>query len=271
MKKLGLTLLAIFLLVGCSSKPATTTPSASAGTTETPATTDEAAWNSTLLQDNIISIGVSPDYPPYESLDTSNQIVGFDVDFMNLLLDYINQDGGNYTIEWVQMDFSTIISAIQMEQVDLGVSGFTYDKDRDVLFSTPYTESAAVVVVNPNSDIKTLDDLKGKVLAAQLGSTGEVAAKSVEGAEVNSITNVNIMMESLKNNAYDAVIIDKPVAENYVKNAGFVMLEEPIQDDDTYIIAKTGNTVLMDKINNVIEEVKQTQAYQDLLEKWELN
>lgn len=269
MKKLGLICLAMFLLVGCSSKPAT--PTASTDPSATPVTTDEAAWDSTLIQDNIISIGVSPDYPPYESLDTTNKIVGFDVDFMNLILETINKDGGNYSIEWVQMDFSTIISAIQMEQVDLGVSGFTYDSERDVLFSTPYTESAAVVVVNPNSDIKTLEDLNGKVLAAQLGSTGEVAAKNVEGAEVNSIANVNIMMESLKNNAYDAVIIDKPVAENYVKNAGFVMLEEPIQDDDTYIIAKTGNTVLMDKINSAIEEVKQSDAYKSLLEKWELN
>lgn len=269
MKKLGLMLLAMLVLAGCTSKPAQTTPTTTP--TETPAETETAAWSDTLVQDGIISIGVSPDYPPYEALDTSNQMVGFDIDFMNLLLQYINEDGSDYKIEWVQMDFSTIISAIQMEQVDLGVSGFTYDKDRDVLFSTPYTESAAVVVVNPDSDIKTLDDLKGKVLAAQLGSTGEVAAKNVEGAEVNSINNVNIMMESLKNNAYDAVIIDKPVAENFVKNAGFVMLEEPIQDDDTYIIAKTGNTALMDKINSVIEEVKQTNAYKELLTKWELD
>ncbi|MEG0240740.1 transporter substrate-binding domain-containing protein [Anaerorhabdus sp.] len=269
MKKLGIMLLAMLVLAGCSSKPAEATPSTDP--TETPATTETAAWTETLVQDGIISIGVSPDYPPYETLDTSNQMVGFDIDFMNLILDTINKEGSDLKIEWVQMDFSTIISAIQMEQVDLGVSGFTYDKDRDVLFSTPYTESAAVVVVNPDSDIKSLDDLKGKVLAAQLGSTGEVAAKNVEGAEVNSINNVNIMMESLKNNAYDAVIIDKPVAENYVKNAGFVMLEEPIQDDDTYIIAKTGNTALMDKINAVIEQVKQTEAYQELLTKWELN
>lgn len=268
MKKLGIVTLVALLLVGCTSK--TAQPTASANASSTPGVNEEAAWTESLIQDNVISIGVSPDYPPYESLDTTNNIVGFDVDFMNLVVDTMNQDGGNVKIEWVQMDFSTIISAIQMNQVDLGVSGFTYDEERDVLFSTPYTESAAVVVVNANSDIKTLDDLKGKLLAAQLGSTGETAAKNVEGAKVQSIANVNIMMESLKNNAYDAVIIDKPVAENYVKNAGFVMLEEPIQDDDTYIIAKKGNTVLMDKVNSVIEEVKQSAAYQDLLAKWEL-
>ncbi|MEF9968367.1 MAG: transporter substrate-binding domain-containing protein, partial [Longicatena sp.] len=241
-------------------------------TTNTPTEETTTSWNESLVQDGIISIGVSPDYPPYEALDTNNQIIGFDVDFMTLIVDTLNAvEGTEYKLEWVQMDFSTIISSIQMDQVDLGVSGFTYDEERDVLFSTPYTDSATVVVVNPDSDIKTIDDLKGKVLAAQLGATGETAAKNVEGAEVNSIANVNIMMESLKNNAYDAVIIDKPVAENYVKNAGFVMLEEPIQDDKNYIIAKKGNTALMDKINEIIEEVKQTEEYQEILEKWELN
>ena len=268
MKKCLMLGLSLLVLVGCSKAPVVTpqedTPSA------TPET-QEVAWDENLVQENIISIGVSPDYPPYESLDTSNTLVGFDIEFMEAIKNIIDAGEGKYTIEWVQMDFSTIISAIQMDQVDLGVSGFTYDAERDVLFSVPYTKSAAVVVVNEGSDIKTLDDIKGKVIAAQLGSTGESAAKEVEGAEVTSIANVNIMMESLKNNAYDAVIIDKPVAENYVKNAGFVMLEEPIQNDDTYVITKKDNVAFMDKVNSAIEEFMQTDEYQKLLEKWELN
>lgn len=268
MKKLLMLGLSLVMLTACSSTPTNTdkqdTPTVSPET-------QEVAWDSSLVQENIISIGVSPDYPPYESLDTSNQLVGFDIEFMEAIKNIIDVGEGKYTIEWVSMDFSTIISAIQMDQVDLGVAGFTYDAERDVLFSTPYTKSAAVVVVNEGSDIKTLDDIKGKSIAAQLGSTGETAAKGVEGAEVTSIANVNIMMESLKNNAYDAVIIDKPVAENFVKNAGFVMLEEPIQNDDTYVIAKKGNDLLMDKVNSAIEEFMQTEEYQKLLEKWELN
>ncbi len=256
MKKLGIIMLVVGLLVGCTAKK-------EAGS--------ESTWNETLIKENVISIGVSPDYPPYESLDVNGNLEGFDIDFMTEVVSILNaKEEANYEIEWVQMEFSTIITSLQMGQLDLGVSGFTYDEKRDVLFSTPYIESATFVLTNGNEDIQSIDDLEGKVIGVQLGSTGETAAKEIKDAQVISISDVNIMMESLKSNAYDAVALDQGVAMKYVNNSGFTLVEGSLIDDSMYVIAKNGKTLLMDKINEAIEEFKGTEKYQELLEKWDL-
>ena len=122
------------------------------------------------------------------------------------------------------MSFDTIISALQADQVDLGISGFTYDEKRKVLFSEPYHESAEVALVNEDSDMAKVEDLAGKTIGAQLGTTGEECANNVEDATVNAIEDMGICVESLKGGAYDAVIMDLPVAENYVAAGGYKIL-----------------------------------------------
>lgn len=217
-------------------------------------------------------VGTSPDYAPFESLTPDGKLEGFDIDLMHALANEIKRaDGTVYQIEWVQMSFDTIVTAVQTGQVDLGISSFTYDKDRDVLFSTPYIESQQVVLVKKDSSIKTLADLEGKKIGVQLGSTGEGAAKDIANASLMSLNNVNVLMESLKTNAVDAVVVDKGVGDNYVANAGFVKLEEPLIDENVSIIAKKGNQDLMDLINKSVEAYKQTDAYQASLEKWGLH
>ena len=217
-------------------------------------------------------IGVSPDYPPFESLTATGQLVGFDIDLMNALTDYIKTaTGEKYSVEWVQMSFDTIITAVQTGQLDLGMSSFTYEPDREALFSTPYLESQQVVVLNANSKITSLTDLEGKKIGVQLGSTGEGAAKEIAGASLMSLENVGVLFESLKNNAVDAIVVDKAVAENYVKNAGYISLEEPLVNEDVSIIAKKGNDDLMSVINSAIESFKQTEQYQTLLKTWDIN
>lgn len=216
-------------------------------------------------------VGTSPDYEPYEFLSPKG-LDGFDIDLMNGLVSEIKSaDGTVYKVEWVQMSFDTIISALETGQIDLGISYFTYDKDRDVLFSTPYMESKQVVLTKKDSPITTLKDLEGKKIGVQLGTTGEKTAKEIENVSLMSLNNVNILMESLKNNAVDAVVIDKGVGENYVANAGFVMLEEPLIDEEVSIIAKKGNQDLMNIVNQAIEAYIKTDAYQAIAEKWLTN
>lgn len=217
-----------------------------------------------------ILIAVSPDYPPYESLTTSNEIEGFDVDMVEWLFNYINSQGYNYTYEWKQMSFDTIISAIQTDQVDLGVSGFTYDPERKVLFSNPYFKSAEVALVNSNSDINTLEDLKGKNIGAQMGTTGETCANEIEGATVMAIEDMGICIQTLISGGVDAVIADLAVANNYAANGDFKVLDEMLLDEDNYIIAKQGNDELMNIINEAIDAFKASDDYNALAEKWGL-
>ena len=217
-----------------------------------------------------VIIGTSPDYPPYESLDNED-MVGFDIDMGNWLFDYLNKNGYNYKVTWSQMSFDTIISAIQADQVDLGISGFTYDKDRKVLFSDPYFDSAEVVLVNKNSDITTKDDLKGKKIGAQLGTTGETCANDIDGAQVQAIEDMGVAMASLKANSLDAVIMDEPVAKQYAATGDYKILDEKLLEEENYVIAKEGNIELMDAVNMAIKAFNDSDDKEKMVEKWSAN
>ena len=69
---------------------------------------------------NII-IAISPDYPPFDDLTTDGELTGFDVEMGEWIFEWLNANGYNYTHEWKQLSFDTIISAIQADQVDLGL------------------------------------------------------------------------------------------------------------------------------------------------------
>lgn len=217
-----------------------------------------------------VFIGISPDYPPYDDLTADGKITGFDYEMGEWIFNWLNENGHSYNHEWKQMSFDTIISAIQADQVDLGISGFTYDEDRKVLFSEPYHESAEVALVNADSDMATVEDLKGKTIGAQLGTTGEDCAKEVEGANVQAIEDMGICVESLKGGAYDAVIMDKPVAENYVAAGGYKILEGTLLDEQNYIIAKEGNDELMNAVNDAVKAFLDSDDCAALKEKYGL-
>ncbi|MFV0394151.1 MAG: transporter substrate-binding domain-containing protein [Coprobacillaceae bacterium] len=214
-------------------------------------------------------IGISPDYPPYESLNNNNEMEGFDIDMVDELVKIMNENGGNYKAEFKQMSFDTIVSAVNTSQVDLGISGFTYDEERDVAWSEAYNDSKQVALVNPDSDIKTVDDLKGKTIGAQLGATAETAANDIEGAKVTAVSDVKVLIETLKTGGLDAVILDYAVAKNYQENAGFVMIDESLLDEENFIITnKSGNEDLLKDVNAAIEKFIASDKYLELKEKW---
>lgn len=215
-----------------------------------------------------ILIGISPDYPPYESKTTDGEIVGFDPDMTAWLFEYLNENGYNYDYEFVELEFKTIISSLQAGQIDLGISGFTYDPERQGIFSDSYYDSAQVIVVTEDSEITGAADLNGKLVGAQQGTTGEEAANSIEGATVNAVTDAKLMMETLKANGIDAAILDRVVAENYVAAGGYKIVGEELTDEYNLIYSSEANQELMDQINQAIEAFKESDAYEELVAKW---
>lgn len=253
MKKVVSLLLAglmVFALVGCGSKK------------------EEAS--SDAGKNVEIVCAISPDYPPYESLDTNGEIIGFDADMVALFPSYLNDGSTQYTFKFVQMNFDNIITQLQGGQADLGISGFTYDEERKVEWSQPYLGTDQVAVVAADSDIKTLADLEGKTIAAQSGATGEKAAKDVKNAKVVAVTKVDEIFSALTSKQYDAVVVDSAVAKNYAANQGFRVLEEPLLAEKNYIIAKQGNTEMIELVNKALEKFLASEDYKKLCEKWEV-
>ena len=115
-------------------------------------------------------IAISPDYPPYESLNTKNEMEGFDIDMTKELVDIMNKNGGNYSYEFKQMSFDSIRSSVETNQVDLGISGFTKHDEWNVEWSHKYNDSKQVALIASDSKIKTAKDLEGKKSWCSSGS-----------------------------------------------------------------------------------------------------
>ncbi len=217
-------------------------------------------------------IKCSADYPPFESLDLNNNLVGYDVDMANILAAKITtQSGQPYKIEFVQMDFSTIISALQTGQVDLGIAAFSYDPDRQCMFTEPYYLSAQVICVQKNSGITALADLNGKTVAAGDGTVGYDAASQIEGVKMVSPGDYLQQFEMLKNNQIDAVVCDQKVAEGFVNTAdNLVILEEKLAEDNLCITVKKGNTFILEALNKAVGQFVSSGESDALKEKWGL-
>ncbi len=97
-------------LAACSSNTASSTASTSSAASSTAASTNEP--------ETTILIGISPDYPPYESKSSSGEMEGFDLEMTEWIFNYLNEHGHNYKYDFEELSFDTIISALQAGQID---------------------------------------------------------------------------------------------------------------------------------------------------------
>lgn len=248
-------------MAACSSAPAASSEKSSAAASST-------ASSAATADAQTILIGISPDYPPYESKSPSGEIEGFDPDMTEWIFNYLNEHGHNYKYEFEELSFDTIISSLQAGQIDLGISGFTYDEDRKGIFSDSYYDSAQVIVVAEDSEVTSKEELNGKTVGAQQGATGEQAAATIEGANVQATADANLMMENLKAHGLDAVVIDKAVADKYVSQGGFKIIGENLMDEENIIYSTEDHQDLMDQINEAIKAFKESDDYQTLTAEW---
>ena len=105
------------------------------------------------------------------------------------------------------------------------------------------------------------------VISARRQQVLEEAAKEIEGADVTGLKNAQDIMNALSANQYDAAVVDLGVAKNYVSNGTFTMLDDSLVDEQNYVIAKLGNTEIIDKINKCIETLLASDEYQTLCDK----
>lgn len=221
-----------------------------------------------IKEAGVITVGNSPDYPPFETVDDKGNVVGFDVD----LLDAIAAELG-VKAELKNMGFDTIITAVQNDQVDIGMSGFSISDERKekVDFTVPYWKGGQVVVIAPDSPIKTLEDLNGQVVATGMGTTcAEVANEQISGAEIRELDSFNTAFMMLKNGSAMAVVADLAVANEYIRKDNFVALGEPLNFEENAIVVKKGNPELVNELSRIITKLEESGKITELAKKWEM-
>lgn len=167
----------------------------------------------------VLKVGTEPSFAPFEfQKKDSKEFTGFDMDLIRAIGQKMNMK-----VEIANMGFDALIPGLKSGNIDIAVAGMsiTPERQKAVDFSEPYYVSGLVVVVNKdNNAVKSIEDLKNKKIAVQIGTTGATRAAKVPGAKVTSFNaNSEVFME-LKNKGVDAVIIDLPVAAYYITTAG---------------------------------------------------
>ena len=187
----------------------------------------------------------------------SDELAGFDMD----LIRAIGKKLG-YKVEIANMGFDALIPALNTGNIDVAIAGMSITDERKqaVGMSDPYYTSGLIVMVKKdNNDIKSIDDLAGKRIAAQIGTTGADKANSVKDAKVTLFnTNTESAME-LTNGGVDAVINDSPVIGYYLAQGGSEVAKTvgDVMEAEQYGIAvKKDNTKLLEDINKALAELK---------------
>jgi polar amino acid transport system substrate-binding protein len=214
-----------------------------------------------------ISIGTSPDYPPFESIDDDGNVVGFDIDLAEAVAKEIGVKA-----KFVTMGFDSIITAVKNGQVDVGISSFSVNEERkaSIDFSVPYIATAQVIMVRKDSEISSKKDLETSVIAAQMGTTGAEAASKIEGAEVKKVNDSNIATMMLDNGSVDAVILDVAIAKELSSKHDFKVVGEDLNAEQTAVVIKKDNDELKAAINKAIKTLKDNGKLDELKSKWDI-
>ncbi len=220
--------------------------------------------------EKVLRVATEPTFAPFEFQEEgSDKLSGFDMD----LIRAIGAKMG-YKVEIANMGFDALIPALNTGNIDVAIAGMSITDERKqaVGMSDPYYTSGLIVMVQKdNNDIKSIEDLKGKRIAAQIGTTGAAKAHSVEGAVVTEFnTNTESAME-LTNGGVDAVINDSPVIGYYLAQGGSEVAKTvgDVMEAEQYGIAvKKDNTKLLEDINKALAELKKDGEYDKIYKTW---
>jgi ABC-type amino acid transport substrate-binding protein len=213
-----------------------------------------------------LTVGSDIPYPPFEQ-GKPGSYTGFDIELIEAIAEKIGR-----TAEVQDTSFETIFRDVSQGKFDAAISAATITEEREkaVDFSNPYYLSEQAVLVKEGSDIKSLEELEGKTVGVQQGTTGQELAKEKSGAsEVRPYPEGPDAVNALKAGTVEAVVIDAPVAQNAVEKSGGVEIAEKVPTEEEYGIAVAqGNTELLEEINKGLKEVQEDGTYKTIYEKW---
>lgn len=219
----------------------------------------------------VLVMATNGTFPPYEYYD-GDVMVGIDVEMAQAVAEKLGME-----LQIEDMDFGAIIAAVQSGKADMGVAGMTVTEERleNVNFSDSYATGIQVVIVKEGSDIKSIDDMTGKMIGVQESTTGHIyCADTVENGgfgeeNVTAYTSGANAIEALKTGKVDCVVIDNEPAKAFVAaNEGLAILETEFAVEDYAIAIAKDNTDLVDKVNAALAELKADGTLDAIVEKY---
>ena len=212
----------------------------------------------------VLNVGTNAEFPPFEYMDDNGQPDGFDI----AVIKAIGEKQG-FDVKITNMEFKSLIASLSTGGVDAVIAGMTVTPERQesVDFSDSYYTATQSIIVQKDSDIKTADDLAGKKVAVQEGTTGDLICSEIEGCTVDRYKKGADAVMTLKNGAVDAVMIDSSPADNFVAANGGDLVAYPDETStEEYAIAvQKGNEELLAKINEGLKQIQEDGTFDALV------
>ena len=226
-----------------------------------------------LAQTRTLTMGTSPDYPPYEFYDTSTGqelIVGFDIDIANRIAEELG-----FELRVSGMDFSGLIPALQANRVDFVMAGMTPTEERleNADFSDIYFEAQNTIVSLVDSGLTDVAALAGKRVGVHLGSIQEGDAQALAeedpSIEVVSLNKIGEIVQEIKSGRIDAAIIEDTVAEGFTaSNPDLEFSVIPSDGPSGSAVAFPKGSDLVEDFNRVLAELQESGEIEELVVKW---
>jgi polar amino acid transport system substrate-binding protein len=221
-----------------------------------------------------ITIATDATWPPMEMVDTNKNIVGFDIDLMTAAA-----KAGGFTVEFKNTAWDGIFAGLENGKYDAVMSSVTINDERKKTmdFSIPYINAGQILVVKSDVEgVVKLDDLKGKTVGAQIGTTGAFEIDKVKAADkINEKTydDIGLAFEDLVNGRINAVVCDNPTAANYAlqndKYKGKLKIVGTRFTEEYYGVAvKKGNAKVLDVVNAGLKKVLDAGENKAIEDKW---
>ena len=263
----GLSVAALALTACGGSSASTASSVASSAASSEAASTSAAAGELTTVEAGKLTMATNAAFPPYEMTTDAGEFEGIDIETAQAIADKLGLE-----LQIDDMDFDAALLSVQQGKADIVMAGVTVTDERKAVmdFSDSYATGIQSVIVPEGSDIASPDDLAGKKIGTQRGTTGYIYCTDDFGEDaVVAYDSGLTAVQALNNGQVDAVVIDNAPAKEYVAaNPGLKVLETSYAEEDYAIGMNKDNTALVEAVNAALEELKADGTLQSIVDKY---
>lgn len=217
-------------------------------------------------ENNVLTMGTNAAFPPYEFVE-GDKIVGIDAEIAAAIAEKLGME-----LEIKDMAFDSLIPAVAGGSVDVVLAGMTVTDERkeSVNFSDSYATGIQSVIIKEDSAIASIDDLAGKIIGVQTGTTGDIYCSGDYGDDaVKRFDNGALAVQALVNGQVDCVVIDNQPAIAFVAaNEGLKILDTEYAVEDYAIAMNKEDTELLEKVNTALAELKAEGKIDEIVAKY---
>ncbi|MFC5591973.1 basic amino acid ABC transporter substrate-binding protein [Sporosarcina soli] len=216
----------------------------------------------------VVQVGTSPTYPPFES-EKQGELVGFDIALIEKIAEV-----EDFEVEFSTMQFDGLVPALKSGQLDVvvGALSITDKRMESVDFSNAYYESGLSILTKPDSGITSFDDLQGKLIGVQKGTSSYnyMVANGIKDQDIKQYADISTAYNTMENGGVDAILYDNPSNINYLneQETDATIVGDILAGEFYGIAVNKDKKELLEKINDGLAKLQEDGTYEQLFDEY---